>query len=176
MAWIAGGCLQGDILHRSLPGLKTALPPVSRVINLSSLLVHYCSYILWPLQAECIQVSDGERTPCEQYELTQNTVQPTMQSWILEEFKEMTVCTRRHIQTCNKYTLYADREWTFHIQRTYKIQHKKQELLLHLWVWDFGGFFSQAAALCRDQVIVLCADVLVWIVKTAWTGPRRRPG
>lgn len=42
--WIAGGCWQSDTLHRSLPGLKkkkTALPSASRVVNLSSLLVHY---------------------------------------------------------------------------------------------------------------------------------------
>lgn len=49
---------QVNVLHRSLPGLKTALPPVSRVLNLLSLHAHYCSYILCPLQVKCIEVDD----------------------------------------------------------------------------------------------------------------------
>lgn len=64
------------------------------------------------------------------------------------------------------------RQITVHAQRPDKIR----EQLLHLRVWDLGGFLRQAAALCRDQVVVLGADVLVWIVKTAWTGSGRRSG
>lgn len=45
-----------------------------------------------------------------------------------------------------------------------------------LRIRNFRRFFGQAAALCGDQVIVLSADVLVGIVKAAWTGPGRRPG
>lgn len=37
----------------------------------------------------------------------------------------------------------------------------REEALLHLRVRDLGGFLRQAAALRRDQVVVLGADVLV---------------
>lgn len=45
----------------------------------------------------------------------------------------------------------------------------------YLWIWDLGGFLCQTAALCRDQIIVFSADVLIWIMQTAWTGTRRWP-
>lgn len=74
----------------------------------------------------------------------------------------------------NTHLMQTDSEHLTH--RNHTRYNVKTRVAMHLWVWDFGGFFSQAAALRRDQVIVLCADILVWIVKTAWTGPRRRPG
>lgn len=49
----------------------------------------------------------------------------------------------------------------------------------HLRVGDLGGFLGQAAALCRDQVVVL-GHVLVRVVQAAGTGPgwgpRGQPG
>lgn len=45
----------------------------------------------------------------------------------------------------------------------------------YLGVGDLGGLLRQAAALRRDQVVVLGADVLVGVVQAAGTGPGRRP-
>lgn len=45
----------------------------------------------------------------------------------------------------------------------------------YLGVRDLGGLLGQAAALRRDQVVVLGADVLVGVVEAAGTGPGGRP-
>lgn len=169
-AWIAGGCRQSDILHRSPPGRKKLLCRQRAELLISHLSLCIIAVSHDPPQAECTQVSDGVKGHHEDGTNRHKTLCSWQsQSWIPEEFKEVTVCTHRRIQTYNRDTLYADRS-----QFTYRDQTRYE--LLHLWVWDLGGFLSQAAALCRDQVVVLGADVLVWIVKTSRTGSGRRSG
>lgn len=46
----------------------------------------------------------------------------------------------------------------------------------HLRVGYLRGFLGQTAALCRDQVIVLSADVLIGVVQASRTGSGWRPG
>ena len=45
----------------------------------------------------------------------------------------------------------------------------------YLRVGYLRGFLGQTAALRGDQVIVLSADILIWVVQASRTGPRWRP-
>lgn len=63
------------------------------------------------------------------------------------------------------------------------IAYSRQDIGYRLWakltaylrVRYLRGFFSQTAALCWNQVIILSTDILIRVVQTSRTGSRRRP-
>lgn len=132
-----------------------------RVIHLPPHRVCYCI-----LRYSAGQMHSGEWQI--KYERTHKHC--TMQSWILEEFEGMAVCVDN-----NKHTLCADGR-TDGEPFKYTEDGMDKKLLLHLWVGDLGGLLGQAAALHRDQVVVLGAHILVWVVEAAWTRPGGGPG
>lgn len=98
---------------------------------------------------------------------TADNVRLNSERWQCAHTPHTRTHTHRHTNETNAALCRQDKD-----QRRCEIN---KAVPLHLWVRDFRGFFSQAGALRRDQVIVFGAHILVRIVETAWTGPGWRP-
>lgn len=80
-----------------------------------------------------------------------------------------------HLSSTVRLTVLTDRVWQLAL-KVFNVQTLEVFFypLTHLRVRYLRGFLGQTAALRRNQVVVLGADVLVGIVQTSWAGSRRR--